>query len=42
MRLVQTKNLRTNYDTETFGLTTIQGENAVSPAENLRTNYDTG
>ena len=33
MRLVQAK---------IFGLTTIWGENAVSPAEILRTNYDIG
>ena len=33
MRLVQAK---------TSGLTTIQGENAVSPGETLRTNYDIG
>ena len=33
MRLVQQK---------TFGLTTIQAENAVSPDKNIRTNYDTG
>ena len=33
MQLVQTK---------TYGLTTIKGENAVSPGKNLRTNNDTG
>ena len=27
---------------KTIGLTTLQGENAVSPAENFRTNYDMG
>ena len=33
MRLVQAK---------TYGLTTLQAENAVSPAEILRTNNDKG
>ena len=27
---------------KTTGLTTLQAENAVSPAETLRTNYDKG